>query len=251
MSLRSLLHLRCTRLPSWLIFLLATLLPAAPVIAAISLDTNSLQPAAWREDLWATWNRMHGDAYSLDAIGRSLEEGQRPDCRAQNLVRYVGTSLRYSGAVYVRPEFRERLARFEQVVADVAREVYGRAPTQIRHAGAFCCRSTRNHDSRLSEHALGNAIDVLGFDFASASRRTASPDSLPKALRHAFQVRVARHWEPAAPVDASRLHRAFLHTLAGRLAERDDIFRVMLGPSHRDHADHFHFDMAPWRYVSF
>jgi hypothetical protein len=28
------------------------------------------------------------------------------------------------------------------------------------------------------------------------------------------------------------------------------VFRTLLGPAHPDHADHFHFDMAPHPYVN-
>jgi hypothetical protein len=217
--------------------------------AAASASVAGTQDT-WRGDLWATWNSLNGDAYALDGVGRFLPEGRPPRCDAQGLVRYAGTSLRYRGAVYVAPAFRERLARFELVAADVAREIYGRAPTRLRHAGAFSCRATRQRSQRLSEHALGNAIDVIGFDFARAPapRRGAT---LPKALRRPFEVRVERHWKPAAADASTNLHMAFLRALAERLAERDDVFRVMIGPSHRDHVDHFHFDMSPWHYVNF
>ena len=213
------------------------------------MPTFGQQP--WRESLWATWNSLRDDAYALDSVGRTLPEGQRPDCRAQSLVRYAGQTLRYQGAVSVHPGFRERLERFERVVAEVAREVYGRAPARLRHAGAFSCRSTRQRGYRLSEHALGNANDVTGFDFGSAARPDPVPPHLPKALRKPFQVRVSRHWQASDVSPMASLHSTFLRALAARLEQDDHIFRVMIGPAHRDHADHFHFDMSPWRYVNF
>jgi hypothetical protein len=79
----------------------------------------------------------------------------------------------------------------------------------------------------LSEHSLGNAIDILGVDFAT------------------FQVRVKRHWHARGK---EAIHARFLRTLARRVIA-DGRFRVVLGPSHRDHGDHFHFDMAPYRLV--
>jgi hypothetical protein len=236
-----------------------TVLPAALLFtccAALSTPAGAatepaLEQQSWRESLWATWNSLHHDAYALDSVGRTLAEGRRPDCRGQSLVRYAGEELRYHGAVYVNPSFRQRLERFERVVAEVAREVYGRAPTRLRHAGAFSCRTTRQRGYRLSEHALGNAIDVTGFDFGSAARRDAVPGELPKVLRKPFQVRVSRHWQAPDDNPMASWHATFLRTLATRLEQSDDIFRVMIGPSHRDHADHFHFDMSPWRYINF
>lgn len=45
------------------------------------------------------------------------------------------------------------------------------------------------------------------------------------------------------------VHQRFLHTLTQRLEERPDIFRILIGPGHGHHDDHFHFDASPWRYV--
>jgi hypothetical protein len=87
---------------------------------------------------------------------------------------------------------------------------------------------------RLSEHALGNAIDISGFRFEAL-------DGAP-----AFEVRVDLHWRASG--DEAR-HSRFLHALTETLLERG-VFRTLLGPAHPDHADHFHFDMAPHPYVN-
>jgi hypothetical protein len=158
--------------------------------------------------------------------------------------------LKYQGSVQVNPAFRERLARFEQVVLEVAKQVYGRAPRRVLHFGTYSCRSSRRRSSRVSEHALGNAIDVAGFDFGPATKREPLSAGLPRSLSGSFQVRVKRHWNDRHTA-ASAIHARFLYELSSRLSERDDVFRVMIGPSHPDHADHFHFDMSPWRYVRF
>jgi Extensin-like protein C-terminus len=202
-------------------------------------------------DLWSAWNSLRGDAYALDGVERFLEDGERPVCAPQSMVRHAGTHLRYQSSVQINPAFRERLERFERVVSEVAVEIYGRAPSRLQHFGAYSCRSSRRRSYRLSEHALGNAIDVTGFDFPRAPRGEALPPGLPAGLRRGFQVRVARHWlgDPDDPTAAA--HARFLRELSARLTERHDVFRVMIGPSRRDHADHFHFDMSPWRYVSF
>jgi len=100
----------------------------------------------------------------------------------------------------------------------------------------------------VSEHALGNAIDVLGFDFGPATKTEPLPAELPKTLRGPFEVRVRRHWQ-ATTTPTAEVHARFLRELTERLADRRDVFRSMFGPGHRGHADHFHFDMSPWRYV--
>jgi hypothetical protein len=204
-----------------------------------------------RGALWAAWNALRGDAYDLDDIDRALGSGDRVVCHPQGLVEHRGQLLPYQGAVRVDPAFRERLVRFEHLVVDVATAVYGRAPARLRHFGAYSCRSTRNHAGRLSEHALGNAIDVIGFDFARARKNQPLAEGLPAELRGSFQVRVARHWTPDAKKPVAAVHARFLHELAARLGARSDVFRGMIGPSRSDHTDHLHLDMSPWRYVYF
>jgi hypothetical protein len=203
-----------------------------------------------RWQLWATWNALKGDAYELDGVDRFLDDGQRLACEPKSLVRYAGTHLKYQSAVQVNPAFRARLARFEEVVLEVAKDVYGRAPRRVLHFGTYSCRSSRNRAYRVSEHALGNAIDVAGFDFGAATKRDPLAVGLPRSLSGAFQVRIAKHWSDQR-TPAAATHARFLYELSARLGERDDVFRVMIGPSRPDHSDHFHFDMSPWRYVRF
>jgi hypothetical protein len=198
---------------------------------------------------WATWNAFRGDAYELDEVQRHLEnDAARPVCQPDAMVDYGGTNLRYYGTVKISPLFQQRLERFEDVVRETAIEIYGRAPRRIRHYGAFSCRTSRNRNYRLSEHALGNAIDIVGFDFASASKDQTLVASVPKQLRGAFEVRVSKHWNADKGVTAPT-HARFLRVLIERLQERENIFRGVIGPGHPGHSDHFHFDMSPWRYV--
>jgi hypothetical protein len=200
-----------------------------------------------RGKLWAAWNAWRGDGYPLDTVDRWMDPGERVECDRAGLTSYKGTKLRYSGAVLVNPAFQERLMRFEDVVSEVAREVYGREPRRIRHYGAFSCRPTRRRARLVSEHALGNALDVVGFDFGPATKAAPLQPGLAKALRHPFEVRVARHWGKEAGIAAT--HARFLSLLTDRLRERPDIFRSMFGPGHGGHDDHLHLDVSPWRYV--
>ncbi len=182
------------------------------------------------------------DEYALDGLSRMI--AGKVACTPEEMVSYRGEVLRYQSAVRVHPAFRERLVRFEQVVNDVAVEIYGRPPTRILHAGAFNCRPIRHSELRLSEHALGNGIDVVGFEFGRAPKGKAPPD---KKLRKPFEVRVKRHWSSAGGDDA--IHAQFLHTLVDRLASREDVFRGILGPGFRDHDDHLHLDAGQWRFL--
>jgi hypothetical protein len=216
--------------------------PHGPRLALASLSRN---------ELWAAWNSLRGDPYALDDVERSIDPAIQLGCQPESLVVHRGQVLPYHGAVQVDPAFVDRLVRFEQLAVEVAAEVYGRAPAKLRHVGAYSCRPTRQRSQRLSEHALGNAIDVIGFDFGRARRAQPLPAGVPSALSQPFQVRIARHWAPRDASSIGATHSRFLRTLAARLGDRSDVFRGMIGPSRRDHADHFHLDMSPWRYVWF
>jgi hypothetical protein len=227
--------------------------PSCTTGAALATERPSAdEPSALPTDgLLRAWRALRGgDDYALDSVGRWLEPGQRLTCDQKSMIQYRGTTLRYAGALVIDPAFQERLQRFEKVAAETAREIYGREPKLIRHYGAFSCRPTRNRKHRVSEHALGNAFDLVGFDFGPATKAAPLVEGLPKQLRWPFQVRVARHWRPSATNNAAaELHARFLATLTDRLRARDDIFRSMFGPGHGGHDDHLHLDAAPWRYV--
>ena len=182
-------------------------------------------------------------AYPLDELPRQVPVRGRLRCPGPR-VRYRGTHLRYHKPVTVHPDFIPRLARFEALLVEVALERYGRAPSVLVHIGAYNCRRTRGYPDLLSEHALGNALDVEALRFPPAPR--ARRAALPRRLRRAFTVSVARHW--SADPDAPDPHAAFLRALTDRLIE-DDTFRVLLGPAFPGHKDHFHFDMAPYRLI--
>lgn len=189
-----------------------------------------------------------GDAgFPLDDVPRTVEAEGRIRCPDVDLVTFRGDRIRYSSPVRVFVGFRDRLRLFEQVVVDVATEVYGRPPRTLRHLGTYNCRRIRLWATYLSEHGLGNAVDVAGFDFGPLPRNESLPSDLPKSLRKRFQVRLDPHWE--GQEGAAAVHARFLRTLADRLVARHDIFRVLLGPAYPGHKDHFHFDCAPWRLV--
>jgi hypothetical protein len=225
---------------------------SAPGNAVPGPDAEDEDPVSLlsRSELLARWNALRGDGYELDAIDRFVEpsRSRRVRCAPENMVSYRGEAIRYQSPVSVNPVFRERLRRFELVVAEVATEVYGRPPRRIQHYGAYSCRTSRNRSHRLSEHALGNAIDVVGFDFGPVSRKDSSFLEQPKRLRGPFVVTIARHWGKTGD-PLAETHARFLRTLTERLLARDDVFRGFVGPGHPGHDDHLHFDVAPWRYV--
>ena len=184
------------------------------------------------------------EPYALDDVSRIVPARGKVKCPKLELVRYEGETVRYHKPVKVHPLFQERLRRFEEVVRDAAIEVYGRPPTKIKHIGTYNCRRIRAYPDFLSEHALGNGIDVAGFDFGRLPRGETLPDDLPASLKKGFRVRVEKDW--GATSRTGRIHARFLRLLSRRLIARDDIFRVLLGPGFPGHHNHFHFDCAPY-----
>jgi len=187
------------------------------------------------------------EPYPLDDVSRMTPPRGKVKCPKLDLVKHKGESVQYHKPVKVHPAFQERLKRFEKVVYDTAIEVYGRAPSKIRHMGTYNCRRIRAYPDYLSEHALGNGIDVAGFDFSRLPRGESLPDGLPSSLKRSFRVRVEKHWD--SNTRSGKVHARFLRLLSKRLIARDDIFRVLLGPGFPGHHNHFHFDCAPYDMV--
>ena len=214
-----------------LAFVLAFALPsllAAPALAAPDGDSDL-------------------GSYGLDDISRAVAPKGKLVCPDVPLTTYKGDVVRYKAPARVYTGFVERLRRFEAVVAEVGTRIYGRAPSRIRHLGTYNCRRISRYPDLVSEHGVGNGIDISGFEFGALDKGAALPDGLPKALRRGFSVSVLKDWD-ADP--AAQAHKArFLRALTDALVARDDIFRVLLGPAYPGHKDHFHFDCAPYRLV--
>lgn len=111
-----------------------------------------------------------------------------------------------------------------QVVAPAA-TVFGDTVrlTGIRQASTYACRSRNSvPGAKLSEHALGNAIDIAAFEFDGHPALAVMPDQRKGSLEEAFQKAVRAG--------------ACLH------------FTTVLGPgSDAFHDTHIHLDLASRR----
>ncbi|MBF9198140.1 extensin family protein [Microvirga terrestris] len=111
----------------------------------------------------------------------------------------------------------ESLARWmSEMVAPEAERQFQSTPTKLLIGTSYQCRDQRN-GAKLSEHALGNGVDVMGFEFAKRPPLTiaSQPESSPEAN---FQSAIQK---AACP-----------------------IFNTVLGPgSDADHGDHLHLDL--------
>ncbi len=97
---------------------------------------------------------------------------------------------------------------------------FGQGVKEIRTAGSYACRR-RNHraGARLSEHAFGNAIDVMTF-----------------VMSDGYVVTVKGGWR------GTEQEQGFLRDVFHGACQR---FKTVLGPgSDALHYDHFHLDLA-------
>lgn len=224
----------------WRICLLLGLLCASACAGSRGVEPPAGTPGAG----WADAPSAER-GYPLDRVKRSAGR-KATACPKLELRKFGGDALRFEPAARVVEPFRRRLQELERIVTEVSLRVYDRPPSAILVAASYGCRSVRGKQRRLSEHALGNAIDIKGFRFAPA--RGPITRGIPAALREAFDVRVDQHWK-ARGSGVRRRHARFLEELTSALLKQNT-FRTLLGPAHRDHSDHFHFDMAPQRYVN-
>jgi hypothetical protein len=150
-----------------------------------------------------------------------------PDARCQvdTAVRVSRVEAGLNHPVVMSCALASRLDEFErEVVQPLAAAELGHRVVRINHLGSFSCRAI-NGGSRLSQHALGRAIDLAGFRLSDGST-----------------VSVERDWNERG---AKRL---FLHRLARRACS---YFSVVLTPdSNAEHYDHIHLDIGPDRLCS-
>tara|TARA_R110002073_G_scaffold177151_3_gene334986 strand:- start:22424 stop:23218 length:795 start_codon:yes stop_codon:yes gene_type:complete len=185
-------------------------------------------------------------AYPLDFTSRKVPMTGKVTCPPVQLVNYSGDIVAFHKPARINEDFAQHMRRFEEIVRNTAIEIYGRAPARITRMGSFYCRRIRAWPYLISEHGLGNAVDVGGFEFARVSGEAAK--DVPAHRRRRFEVTMSKHWRASTERDAD--HQVFLRLLAKRIIDEDDLFRVILGPADPKHKDHFHFDMSPNRIVN-
>ena len=109
-----------------------------------------------------------------------------------------------------------------QVLQPAARLHFGQDVRQSLHLGTYVCRRIAGSQTRFSQHATANAIDVTGFVLADGRRITLLKD-----------------WT------GSGSEAAFLRALRDGAC---GVFNGVLGPEfNAAHADHFHLDNGPFR----
>ena len=115
------------------------------------------------------------------------------------------------------------VTEFEQGdIQALAQRYFHQKLTRLDHMGAYSCRTVRDAKGRMSEHALGHAIDISGFVLADGTKITVEND-----------------WFSTGP------KRDFLRDVAKAACER---FAVVLTPNYNlDHYNHIHADLSKWK----
>ena len=160
---------------------------------------------------------------ALDAAGVAytpLEDRVIGDrCGLYDALTLDNTLTPYSASLQMTCGQTAALYVWERHVArPLAVEILGSPLARIETYGSFSCRNIAGTRS-LSQHGLGNAIDISGF-----------------RLQDGRVIDVKKQWDSGGPEE--RFLKA-VHDGGCKL------FSVTLGPDYNAaHADHFHFDMG-------
>ncbi|MGB7406585.1 MAG: extensin family protein [Pacificimonas sp.] len=165
----------------------------------------------------------------LDALPgvdyRPLEARRTPEgCGFDDGVQLLDIGVPVSGLTAISCPAAEAMTLWlRESVQPAARAEFGSDVVRVQSFGTYNCRTINNRPGgRLSEHALGRAVDIAAFTLADG--RT---------------VRVESDWRAGGDREAflRRVHRAAC-----------DRFANVLGPdADRFHQDHFHLDVRAGR----
>ncbi len=136
--------------------------------------------------------------------------------------------IKYSPPLQVDCSLALELGAIERAIQEQANEQLGSPVVKVNVFGSYSCRKVRGGVSgNLSEHAVGNAIDIGGFVPRRGGAISVARDYLPM--------------QPEAPHAKSRFLRAVFRAL-----QAEKSITYVIGPETRaDHHDHIHIDRAP------
>ena len=114
---------------------------------------------------------------------------------------------------------------------------FGETVVKIRNAASYACRRRNNQKTgKLSEHALGNALDVSSFELASGKEVTVLKGWRGQKDDSLVEEVVAKVIKRDTP------ESRFLRQVHAGACE---VFSTILGPeADKYHVNHFHFDLG-------
>jgi len=175
----------------------------------------------------------------------------------------------------------------DSVLQEAARKHLGHPVISIRNVASYVCRNRYNApDTRVSEHARANALDMASFTLedgaivkvldhwnemlppdslessvpsdssakdSAVELPTAGPPAPPPPVKEQATANPGQESEQDAKIEPPAMQPSekarFLHEIhAGGCA----LFGTVLGPlANEAHKDHFHFDQAPRKHSNF
>ncbi len=142
-------------------------------------------------------------------------------CGVANGVRVAGLLAAFNTPATLTCPMALRVDEFEiNVVQMAAQRYFKRKVIEIRQVGSYSCRNIA-HSHRISQHAMGQAIDISGF-----------------VLDDGTVISVKNDWSGRGA------QAKFLHEVARGAC---GLFSVVLTPNtNADHHEHLHLDVGPW-----
>jgi hypothetical protein len=169
------------------------------------------------------------DLKKTGAVFRAVPDREKPDqngCGVPHgvIVTKGPTGITYSGPLFVDCSLALQLPAIEKVIQEEAVKHLGSPIKRVTTLGSYSCRSIRGWNARISQHALGNAMDMAAF----------TPERGQAAS-------VMRDYKPGV-AEQPTVRGKFLRAIYGRLWSEGGVTRV-LGPEwDASHRDHFHLD---------
>lgn len=181
------------------------------------------QPAERAENRWAVSGmRCLAALAEAGGVAGPWAAPRQGACRVDTPVSLVAAPAAFDPPLGTSCAMALAWTRFAPELDRLARRHLGTRVLAVRHYGSYACRRMTGNGRRMSLHASARAVDIAGF-----------------ALADGTEIRVSKDWRGSGP--RSRFLRAVARAACGH-------FSVVLTPDHdRDHRDHIHLDIGPWR----
>ncbi|MCD5993746.1 extensin family protein [Pseudomonas sp. CDFA 602] len=157
-------------------------------------------------------------------FSRQADSDPSAKCPLENTLRVLGGDVALSSSFLASCPLAVAYVLFDiHTLQPAAQSVFGQRVARVDHLGSFACRNVYNRaNSRLSQHATANALDIAGFRLADGQR-----------------INLLKDWDNAG--DKGR----FLRLVRDGACKN---FSTVLGPEYNAaHRNHFHMDMGRWQ----
>ena len=201
------------------------LVAAVTALVAACSSRPTLAPSAPADPAAACLAQLDRDHIQYERV----PDWHTPEgCGIDQAVRVKQSAIPWNRAALMSCPLASTIWDFEtQVVQPAAKRYFGRQVRKISHMGTYNCRGEKGsgHESRLSQHSFGRAIDVAGFE-----------------LDDGTAISVLKDWRAPGPKSD------FLHDVAKGACK---VFNMVLTPNTNPlHRDHMHMDLGPYKRCS-